>query len=88
MHHRSSLAFVVGLLLFGTAQCSGSRDQCDLSQMAPTPASLGDWKSPISTEMLTASALKLAASQFAPDGTVTWLEVSPNNRQPHAGQMT
>lgn len=40
-------------------------------------APVGEWQSPISSELIVSKTIKLAAPQFGPGGSLLWLESRP-----------
>ena len=43
----------------------------------PTPAPVGQWQSPITSEMITSKSIGLGAAKAGPDGLIYWLEARP-----------
>ncbi|KIY96392.1 peptidase S9 prolyl oligopeptidase active sitedomain protein, partial [Monoraphidium neglectum] len=54
------------------------RAQMATAAAAPKVAPLGDWVSPISSELITSRTLGLGSPTVLPDGTITWAEMRPS----------
>ena len=43
----------------------------------PSQAPVGQWQSPITSEMITSKSIGLGAAKAGPDGLIYWLEARP-----------
>lgn len=54
-----------------------ARTALPLQQRTRTQCTAGEWRSPITSELIVSKTLGLGGPSLLPDGTVTWLEVRP-----------